>query len=189
MSRPATCAAVALFLTAAPALLRAQAGALPPLGFLGFEAGAPLPAVRARIASLGGRSLDCDRAARDRSVRDCRTTVFEPGNNRPLAVWLSTIDDRPGILTLSRPLSAVELEGWKQALETSFGMVDARVQGTQSMMQWVRQGRMLRLTWRTENGARVASVSLVDGRVLDAWGRDRAKANGGRTNPTPTASP
>jgi hypothetical protein len=40
-------------------------------------------------------------------------------------------------------------------------------------MQWVRQGRMLRLTWRIERGKKVASVSLVDGRVLDAWGRDR----------------
>jgi hypothetical protein len=39
------------------------------------------------------------------------------------------------------------------------------------MMQWVRRGRMLRLTWKTDRGDRVASVSLVDGRVLDAWGR------------------
>ena len=43
------------------------------------------------------------------------------------------------------------------------------------MMQWVRRGRMLRLTWRAEKGAKVASVSLVDGRVLDAWGRSRAR--------------
>ncbi len=39
------------------------------------------------------------------------------------------------------------------------------------MMQWVRRGRMLRLTWRTDRRGRTASVSLVDGRVLDAWGR------------------
>ena len=41
------------------------------------------------------------------------------------------------------------------------------------MMQWVRRGRMLRLTWRTERGERTASVSLVDGRVLDGWGGGR----------------
>ena len=41
------------------------------------------------------------------------------------------------------------------------------------MMQWVRQGRMMRLTWRTEKDNKPVSVSLVDGRVLDAWGRDR----------------
>lgn len=189
MSRPSACIALALVLAAAPATLQAQTGTLPPLSFLGFEAGAPLQAVRARIGALGGRTLDCDRAARDRSVRDCRTTVFEPGNGRPLSVWLSTIDDRPGILTLSRPLSADELEGWKRALETSFGIVDASVQGSQWMMQWVRQGRMLRLTWRTEKGARVASVSLVDGRVLDGWGRNRADTGAGPTDPKPSASP
>ena len=54
--------------------------------------------------------------------------------------------------------------------------VDAQVQGTQWMMQWVRQGRMLRLTWRIEGGGKTASVSLVDGRVLDAWGRARGKS-------------
>jgi hypothetical protein len=51
------------------------------------------------------------------------------------------------------------------------------VQGTQRMLQWVRRGRMIRLTWRMEGGAQVASVSLVDGRVLDNWGRS---SRGGR---------
>jgi hypothetical protein len=41
------------------------------------------------------------------------------------------------------------------------------------MLQWVRQGRMLRLTWRVDNNAKVASVSLVDGWILDDWGRRR----------------
>jgi hypothetical protein len=33
---------------------------------------------------------------------------------------------------------------------------------------------MLRLTWRIEKGEKTASVSLVDGSVLDAWGHGRA---------------
>jgi hypothetical protein len=33
----------------------------------------------------------------------------------------------------------------------------------------------MRLTWRVGGGERVASVSLVDGRVLDAWGRNRPR--------------
>jgi hypothetical protein len=37
---------------------------------------------------------------------------------------------------------------------------------------------MLRLTWRIEQGEKVASVSLVDGRVLDAWGRSRSAPAG-----------
>jgi hypothetical protein len=39
---------------------------------------------------------------------------------------------------------------------------------------------MLRLTWRLEGAGKIASVSLVDRRVLDAWGR---------TRPSPAARP
>jgi hypothetical protein len=42
------------------------------------------------------------------------------------------------------------------------------------MMQWVRQGRMMRLTWRVSSSERVASVSLVDGHILDSWGRTKS---------------
>ena len=56
------------------------------------------------------------------------------------------------------------------------------------MMQWVRQGRMLRLTWRIERGEKVASVSLVDGRVLDAWGRATAAQPASRTRKLPSDS-
>jgi hypothetical protein len=79
-----------------------------------------------------------------------------------------------GILTVSAGVTGVELDRWKGALERQFGVVDAKVQGGQWMLQWVRRGTMLRLTWKIEQGVRVASVSLVDGRVLDAWGRTRA---------------
>jgi len=44
------------------------------------------------------------------------------------------------------------------------------------MLQWVRRGRMLRLTWRLEGTGKVASVSLVDGRVLDNWARGSGQA-------------
>ena len=35
---------------------------------------------------------------------------------------------------------------------------------------------MMRLTWRVDNNAKVASVSLIDGFVLDDWGRRRDQA-------------
>ena len=77
------------------------------------------------------------------------------------------------VLTLSGPVNAAQLTDWKDTLENRFGSVGARVQGTQWMMQWVRQGRMLRLTWRIEKSQKLASVSLVDGRLLDDWGKTR----------------
>jgi hypothetical protein len=164
----------------APGALPAQAPVLPPLAFFGFEAGARLTPVSAQVRALGGRGLRCDRSRRDRAVHECRATIFEPGSGRAVDLWLSAIDSAAGVLTVSSTLTGVDLDRWKTTLEQAYGVVDANVQGSQWMLQWVRQGRMLRLTWRIERGAMVTSVSLVDGRVLDGWGRARAPAT-----PTP----
>lgn len=164
---------LALALTLASAALPAQAP-LPPLAFLGFEAGGHLAPLARQVQALGGKALRCDRSRRDRAVHECRATVFAPGSGRALEVWLSAIDSAAGVMTISSALTGVELGEWKDTLERSYGVVDARVQGSQWMLQWIRQGRMIRLTWRIERGATVASVSLVDGRVLDGWGRRRA---------------
>jgi hypothetical protein len=48
-------------------------------------------------------------------------------------------------------------------------------------MQWVRHNRMIRLTWRIDHTSKVASVALVDGAVLDAWGRERARKGASRS--------
>lgn len=151
--------------------LPAQAAPLPPLSFLGFEAGASLSAVGQQVESLGGKGLHCLRSKRDRSVSDCRATVVDPASRRVVDLWLSAIDSSAGVMMISSPLTGVELDSWRSGLESAFGNVGANVQGPQWMLQWVRQGRMLRLTWRIENGKKVASVSLIDGRVLDRWGR------------------
>ncbi len=164
---------LALALTLAAAALPAQAP-LPPLAFLGFEAGGHLAPLARQVQALGGKALRCDRSRRDRAVHECRATVFAPGSGRALELWLSAIDSAAGVMTISSALTGVELGEWKDTLERNYGVVDARVQGSQWMLQWIRQGRMIRLTWRIERGATVASVSLVDGRVLDGWGRRRA---------------
>jgi hypothetical protein len=172
--------AILALLVALPAPALAQTRALPPLSFLGFEAGASLTAIREQVQTLGGRGLACKRATRDRAVQECRATVVDPGTRRTVNLWLSAMDSAAGILTLSTPLNGVELDGWRSGLETAFGTVDANVQGPQWMLQWVRQGRMLRLTWRIDHGDKEASVSLVDGQVLDGWGR-RHEARAART--------
>jgi hypothetical protein len=153
--------------------LSAQSAPLPPLAFLGFEAGQSLGTVGETVLALGGRRLRCDRSRRDRSVLECRASVVDPVSRRRVDLWLSAIDSATGVMTLSTPLSGVELDTWRSGLENDFGVVDANVQGSQWMLQWVRQGRMLRLTWRIDKGVKVASVSLVDGHVLDGWGRKR----------------
>ncbi|HEY7681339.1 MAG TPA: hypothetical protein VH879_01740 [Gemmatimonadales bacterium] len=167
-------------LLAAQTGLAAQASPLPPLSFLGFEAGQPLTAVGRQVEALGGRGLRCKTAKRDRAVVECRASVLDSISRRSVDLWLSAMDSAAGVLTLSSPLSGVELDAWRSGLEHAFGVVDAAVQGPQWMLQWVRQGQMLRLTWRVDRGEKVASVSLVDGYVLDTWGRSREKTAAGR---------
>jgi hypothetical protein len=165
--------ALTLTLAVAPPASGQGRGTLPPLSFLGFEAGARLDVVSQQVQALGGTGLRCDRSRRDRAVSECRATLFDPVWSRPVALWLSAMDSATGVLTLSGPVTGEQLDGWKSELETAFGGVGARVQGPQWMLQWVRQGRMMRLTWRVDNNAKVASVSLIDGWVLDDWGRRR----------------
>jgi hypothetical protein len=107
-------------------------------------------------------------------VSECRGTLDDPALGGRVDLWVSSVNGVASVITISAQVEADRLDRWRSAVERRYGRVDASVQGIQWMMQWVRRGRMLRLTWRTERGGRMASVSLVDGRVLDDWGRARS---------------
>jgi hypothetical protein len=144
------------------------------LQFYGFRAGAPLEELNARLAMLRGTTLRCKHSRVDPSVAECRAAVrtAELGH---VDLWISAIDSLAGVMTISGPVDPGRLDLWREGLVQRYGPVSRRVQGPQSMLQWVRRGRMLRLTWRVEAGKPVASVSLVDGHVLDDWGRARSR--------------
>jgi hypothetical protein len=165
------------------ALLLWPGAALPPhraagdtttLQFFGFRAGARLDELSFLLSSLSGDRLRCRHSKIDSSVSECRAAFKTPELGR-VDLWVSAIDSLAGVMTLSGPLDFNRLDFWREELLQRYGRVAARVQGTQSMLQWVRRGRMLRLTWRLEAGRPTASVSLVDGHVLDAWGRARSR--------------
>jgi hypothetical protein len=141
------------------------------LQFLGFRAGAPLDELSLQVQSLGGGKLRCRRSRIDQRVNECRGTLPDKVQGSRMDVWVSAIDSMAGVITLSGVVAPDRLDFWRRALLDRYGVVGAKVQGSQSMLQWVRRGRMLRLTWRLEAGGKVASVSLVDGHVLDDWGR------------------
>lgn len=168
-----------LLLATAPLSAQTVAVATSPLEFLGFRAGATLEEIADHMRTLDGGTLRCDRARADRRVTECRGTVTDPDAGETVRVWLSAIDSVAAVLTLSSDVAPDQLDRWRSTLERNFGRVDAKVQGTQWMMQWVRQGRMARLTWKVQRNERVASVSLVDGHVLDGWGRERRSSRGG----------
>ena len=148
------------------------------LEFHGFRAGARLDELDGVVQSSSGGRLRCKHAKADRHVMECRADFTDPELGGTLRLWVSAMDSLAGVITLSRGVTAAQLERWRASIEQRYGKVDTKVQGTQRMMQWVRHGRMLRLTWRIENGQQMASVSLVDGPVLDAWGQGRAKPRG-----------
>lgn len=148
------------------------------LAFYGFRSGGALRATDDQVQLLLGDGLSCRRAEADRRLQDCRAVVADPGTGKPLSVWLAAIDSTVGVITISGNLSADELAQWRSALETSYGHRPTTVQGAQRMAQWIRGTQMLRLTWRSSAGRIEASVSVVDGPVLDGWtlgGNDSAR--------------
>jgi hypothetical protein len=146
------------------------------LQFFGFRAGARLDELSYQLRSLGAGALRCQRSRADGRVSECRAVLNDPGLGGRVNLWVSAIDSLAGVMTLSGRVAPDQLDRWRGVLQERYGLVGKRVQGTQSMLQWVRRGRMIRLTWRLEAGGKVASVSLVDGRVLDDWGRAQSRA-------------
>jgi hypothetical protein len=169
----AACLPLFLLAAAPPAHAEPMPADTAPLEFHGFRAGATLAELQTLLQALDGGRLRCERAKADRRVSECRASITDVELGQHVSLWVSAIDSVASVITLSSSVSAGQLDRWRQTIERRYGRVNATVQGSQWMMQWVRQGRMLRLTWRIERGEKVASVSLVDGRVLDAWGRNR----------------
>jgi hypothetical protein len=146
------------------------------LQFYGFRAGARIDEMNALLRRFEGSHLSCERARADPRVSECHGMLMAPKLGGKLRLWISTVDSVASVITLSAKVETAQLERWQGDLVRRYGRVGARAQGSQWMMQWVRRGRMLRLTWRVERGQKTASVSLVDGRVLDEWGRRRSRA-------------
>lgn len=146
-----------------------------PLSFSGVPAGTSLDGLSETIRRAGGARLRCVRSRQDRSVQECRGSLTVPYGVAPVEIWLSAVDSLAGIITFQQTGSSTGLDRWRNDLEQRYGMVPTQVQGAQRMKQWVRQGRMIRLTWRREAGGTTVSVSLVDGRVLDGWGEKQKR--------------
>jgi hypothetical protein len=187
MLTPVRALAVASLLLA-PTLLGANAAHTASdtagLQFLGFRAGARLDELQLHLRGMGGSRMRCRQSRVDRRVNECRAVLNDQASGGSVELWVSAMDSMAGVITLSGVVAPGQLERWREALEGSYGRVGTRVQGAQRMLQWVRRGRMIRLTWRLERGEKVASVSLVDGHVLDGWGR-----SGSASAPPVTAQP
>ncbi len=133
---------------------------------------------------LLGPGLACQRSQADARLQDCRATITDPLTDAPVSIWLAAIDSATGVVTVSATLTARDFERWRTAIESAYGRRSATVQGSQGMAQWILGTQMLRLTWRAATPRIEASVSLVDGPVLDGWtlgARDTARIAKPRT--------
>ena len=164
----------AFVLASAP--LAAQAVQPAAFDVYGFRPGATLREVSSAVRELDGGALRCDRSRLDARVSECRATLSVAEVSGPVELWMSAIDSVSGVLTLAGNLAPDEFDALRDRLERRFGQVNAQVQGPQWMMQWVKSGRMMRLTWRAQQGVKSTSLSLVDGKVLDAWQAPRRAA-------------
>ena len=118
---------------------------------MGFRAGARLDELQALVRrhSMAG-SLRCDRAKADPRVSECRGDVHRSPNSAgrstcgspPSTAWRASSPSRATVgAGPARPLAPTHRAALRPGRTR-------QVQGSQWMMQWVRQGRMLRLTWR-----------------------------------------
>jgi hypothetical protein len=132
-----------------------------------------LAGIRRQVRATGGPALICRRSRADTLVVDCRGRVPAHDGMPALDLWLSAMDGRAGILALAGQVDSTGLTHWRRSLSAQYGTVRTSVQGSQRMMQWVRRGTMIRLTWRAEGARPLLSLSFVDGHILDGWGRER----------------
>jgi len=154
----------------------------PPLSFLGFRAGASLTDTDAQVRLLLGAGLACRRSSADPRLQECRATIADPGTNRPVTIWLAAIDSTTGIVTIAATVPTLDFVRWRDEIEAIYGPRAATMKGGQGMVQWIQGTQMMRLTWRGSAGGIDASLSLVDGPVLDGW-------NLGDSAPTRIAKP
>jgi hypothetical protein len=167
-------AALAL-LAASPTVAVAQSTPAIALTFHDFRPGMTVGEVTTLVGRLGG-SFVCESSARDSRVRECRGRAAGSELGGPVTLWGSAMDGVLGVLTVAGDVAPDQLDDWRSHLEQQHGQVDARVQGRQWMLQWVRRGTMVRLTWRVGVGERRASVSFVHGPTLDNWGGAKREA-------------
>ena len=137
--------------------------------FLGFRPGLSLDALREHATHAGRGALTCQRATADLRLADCRASLPELDTGRSVDLWASLIDGHAAITTLSGRLTDARFARWRELLEGRYGPTAEMRRGPMRMLQWVRAGRMLRLSWRPKGRDVEASVSLIDGPLLDGW--------------------
>ena len=151
-----------------PAGPPAQAG--PPLALLGLAPGIPRAALEERVARLGGR-LACKTSGVDSRFAECTTVLPHAPDGRRWSLLASLVDGSAAILLLTAPFDAKELVSFREELTGTLGRPNLRQRADQESFEWIRAGKMMRLTSRRGDGRLKVSVSLLQGDLLDPLGK------------------
>jgi hypothetical protein len=135
------------------------------LEFLGLRPGMPESEMKAVIGDLGG-TFRCSATTEPR-LRACSGTIPDPDAG-VLSVTASMVDGEVGVALVSATLAPTRVGDWHAALTDRYGDAPVQRRPGQERFQWILDRRMLRLTVRREAASLTASVSLVDGRLLDS---------------------
>ena len=138
--------------------------------FLGFRPGMARHALDTAVHAAGADSVQCLTSHADPHLTECRASLPSADADRTVDLWFSAVNDTATVLTLSATVTASRLDRWREFLSAKYGAPPPRTRGPITMLQWTADRRMLRLSWRAHGRGFDASVSMVDGRVLDAWG-------------------
>lgn len=132
-------------------------------------------------------ALRC-RGSTDPRIRECRGTIRGPAG-APVALLVSLVDGQAAIILLTSALAPEEADAWQTELALAFGEVTPSRQNSQLSWRWIRRGQMLRFTRRAETRGLVASISLIDGPLLDGLGAPKRRGPDSASGPPPDPAP
>ncbi len=152
-----------LALAAAPLAALSAQDRPTPLAFHGLRPAMTRLEADSAVARYGAQ-LRCQ-ATREPRIQACSATARLEGE--PVAVTITLVDGRVAIALVAGRLPADHIADWYATLTRQYGDAEPQQRPGQESFQWLRARQMLRLTVRREAGGLTASVSLVDGMLLD----------------------
>ncbi len=142
-----------------------------PIEFLGFRPGASRAVTEQAVRGAQGQ-WSCRGSRVDPRFTECHGRIAPPGEPA-LSLTASLVRDTVAVLLLLGPVADHDLLRWRAALDDRIGPAAGRQSQGQTLWQWVRARRMIRITAQAGDGTRLTSVSLVDGVLLDGLGEPR----------------
>jgi len=135
------------------------------IDFLGFRPGASRVVTEQTVRGAKGH-WSCRRSTVDPRFTECLGSIAPPGEPA-LSLTASLVHDTVAVLLLSGPVADGDRQRWRADLDDRIGPATVRQSQGQTIWQWVRARRMVRITAQAGAGTRMTSVSLVDGVLLD----------------------